>query len=259
MHPQQVFALWLVEAGHVLKEVSRGFDWVSYFGFSKCSISNFTSLAASFGLQASDDMLNEMVRLTNRVDNGCHVHHATTAVVLFLGVQHGVGDPGRYAQYYLKLPSEKKGCWYQARPGECVLIPPGAIHDFVPHPGRSLYFLSVQNPRLHNPATGEDDFHTVMADCEPFLGVKDTWQKWVKRVKYFGQRLTIPQINSSFRKAWALTLQPLRVAVLSTLFLAPTFYSTVHSEGRWNMEVANLEVSMAAGEKFCNTCLTVIP
>lgn len=163
MHIQQKFALFLQSTGTLGNLVLRGCTWEKYHGFSKYSVPELVPLAKDFGFLTPENMLLEMVEISEYVPGGCHVHHETTAVVLFLGREDGVDPPHYLSQYYLKYPGEERGEWYPALPSTCVLIPPGTVHDFYPGKGK-MYFLSVQDPKLFDPETGKDDFHHTSCD-----------------------------------------------------------------------------------------------
>lgn len=61
LHQQERFARWLSHEGHVKNALEKGCDWEPYHGFAKSSLPDFTPLAARFGFEKPDDMLNEMV------------------------------------------------------------------------------------------------------------------------------------------------------------------------------------------------------
>lgn len=166
--PLQLFVLWLAEKGFIYKAVEKGFEWKPYHGFDKCTLREFNKYAAEFGLENPERVLIEMVRIYERVPHGCHVHKNSTAVVFFLGTDYGFPtSPGRLSQYYYKKPTDVRGTWRPAYQGTSVLIPSGTAHDFQPHPGRGLYFLSVQDPPILDEAAGTDDFTVVEPDSEP--------------------------------------------------------------------------------------------
>lgn len=173
-HSQIEFARFLIENGHVRPDG----NWEVYHGFRKMSLPHLTHFASGFGFDKPEEVLVELVELTDRVERGCHVHYNTTAGVVMLGEDHGFENPGYLSQVYLKQDGSP-GEWSPARPGRAVLIPPGTVHDFEPGGGK-MYFLSVQNPKLYDPETGRDDFHLIEPDVHPYSGWDDGLGKTVQ-------------------------------------------------------------------------------